>query len=118
MNESEPQRTPTPDAIVEELRAALAAAPEAALAPWALTAVHVRMFRAPAAVIEWKAPDATLGFIIAPTNPEERTFTRTRRFDVVYFSEDFEDDDQHACYQRDQSFINHFARWMKKWDPS
>lgn len=109
---------PTPDEIVAELGAALADATSAAQPPWELEAVQVRQFVEAAAVVEWKAPGRTLGFIIAPTQPEARTFARTRRFDVVYFSADFTDDEQEKAYQRDHAQILHFVRWMRQWDPT
>jgi hypothetical protein len=59
---------------------------------------------------------ATLCFIITPTLPSERVFKRTRRYDLVYFSEDVADERQSEVWTRDRATIEAFADWVRVWD--
>jgi hypothetical protein len=58
----------------------------------------------------------TLGFIVTPTNPNERTYARTPRFDVTYFTEDVKDEEQDSIYQKARPMIDRFVGWVGRWD--
>lgn len=62
------------------------------------------------------SPPHTLGFLLAPTDPEQRAYKRSKQFDIVYFSEDVADDQQALIYQRDREMIDRFAGWVVSWD--
>lgn len=61
---------------------------------------------------------ATLCFIVSPTDPKEPAYKRSRRYDVVYFSEDVPDAEQSRIYARDRAMIDRFAAWVIRWDES
>jgi len=67
-------------------------------------------------VVAFRNGDKTLCFIVTPTDPSAPAYKRTAHYDLVYFSEDVPDDKQSAIYQRDRSFIDRFAEWLRRFD--
>jgi hypothetical protein len=61
---------------------------------------------------------ATLCFIVSPSDPNEPAYKRSRRYDIVYFSEDVPDAEQSRIYARDRPMIDRFAAWVIHWDAS
>lgn len=83
---------------------------------WRLVAVTPRCFQIWRALIELRTDTTSLGFLISPTDPTERAYRKTARFDFVYFSEDVPDPEQDRIYQRDRATIDRFASWLEAWD--
>jgi hypothetical protein len=83
---------------------------------WRLVAVTPRFFQIWRALIELRTDTTSLGFLISPTDPAERAYRRTARWDFVYFSEDVPDPEQDRIYQRDRATIDRFASWLEAWD--
>ena len=81
----------------------------ASVAPRYLMGMHVP-------VAELTREGATLAFIVTPTDPAARVYKRTRRYDLVYFSEDVPDEAQQTIYARDRATIERFAAWLARWD--
>lgn len=65
---------------------------------------------------EGEAERRTLGLLVAPTDPAEPAYRRTRALDLVYFSEDVPDPEQARIYARDRATIDRFWRWLAAWD--
>lgn len=85
---------------------------------WAIERVEPRRFGIWRALIELRAGDRTLGFLVSPTAPDEPAYRRTARFDFVYFSEDVADEEQDVIYRRDRPTIDRVAKWLDAWDRS
>ncbi len=67
-------------------------------------------------VFESEQGGDSLAFLLAPTNPAEPAYKRSKRLDIVYFSEDVADEEQDLIYQRDRPMIDAFAEWVIGWD--
>jgi hypothetical protein len=109
----------SPEEIAETLRQALGATPSAASTRdgWILRDVKVRLLMGRDVPVVTLARDgATLSFIVSLTNPEERAYKRSKRFDIVYFSEDVPDDAQQEIYDTHRAIIDRFAAWLIAWD--
>ncbi|MCB9506446.1 MAG: hypothetical protein H6698_08395 [Myxococcales bacterium] len=105
--------------IVEALGSALAAefgGPAFPANGYTFTQTLPRHFMRYVPVAEFARDDTTVCFIVTPTDPGERTYKRTRSYDIVYFSEDVPDDDQHIIYARDRAMIDAFCAWLARWD--
>ena len=83
---------------------------------YAIDVVEPRTFQRRVALVLLRRGDTTLGFLVAPTDPAEPAYKRTTRYDVVYFSEDVPDPDQHIIYKRDRAMIDRFSEWVARWD--
>ena len=117
----EPLSPEAADALSEALRAGLSMDLDGGTFPnpegWKLAGVSRQFLmqkHVPVAKLEREG--ATLCFIVTPTDPRERVYKRTPRFDLVYFSEDVPDPEQHRIYERDRATIDRFAAWLAKWD--
>lgn len=60
-------------------------------------------------------PCETLGLLVAPTDAGEPAYRRTDSLDLVYFSEDVPDPEQHRIYARDRTTIDCFFAWLSEW---
>jgi hypothetical protein len=67
-------------------------------------------------VVTLRRPEATLCFLVTPTDPASPAYKRTRRWDVTYFSEDVPDDAQHQVFARDRATIDRFVAWLSHWE--
>lgn len=83
---------------------------------WRFTAVALRTFRRTVPVVAFEREGATLCFIVTPTDAAEPAYKRSRRYDIVYFSEDVPDAEQSRIYARDRAMIDRFAAWLIAWD--
>ncbi|HEY8429275.1 MAG TPA: hypothetical protein VIL20_12900 [Sandaracinaceae bacterium] len=83
---------------------------------WQITEVAPRFFQIWRVLVSLRAADRTIGFLLSPTDPNERAYRRTPRFDFVYFSEDVPDHEQDRIYRRDRATIDRFAAWLDDWD--
>lgn len=77
---------------------------------------RLRTFRQTVPVVEFARGEETISFIVTPTNPAERVYKRSARYDIVYFSEDVPDAEQARIYARDRAMIDRFAAWVIQWD--
>jgi hypothetical protein len=107
------------ETLCRDLEAALKSAEPGSFAPvgWRLADVRLRHLMGrdlPVATIEQGG--STLSFIVTPTDPDERVYKRTRRYDVVYFSEDVPDDAQQGIYDTHGTTIDAFVAWLVGWD--
>ena len=83
---------------------------------WESKGVALRTFRSTVPVATFARGGQTLCFIVTPTDPAEPAYKRSRRHDVVYFSEDVPDAEQARIYARDRAMIDRFAAWVVAWD--
>ena len=84
---------------------------------WSLVKVSVHyLMKLHVPVAEFSLHEKTLGFILTPTDPATRVYKRSRRFDLVYFSYDEPDEEQHKIYQRDRTMIDRMVAWLQDWD--
>ncbi len=67
-------------------------------------------------VLAFRRGDDTLSFIVTPNDPSGRSFKRSKRFDLSYFSEDVADDAQATIYARDREQIERVGKWLQRWD--
>ena len=84
---------------------------------YVFAAVGPRHFMRYVPVASFTRGGDTIAFIVTTTDPAERVYKRSARYDIVYFSEDVADDDQHIIYARDRSMIDAFCAWLVAWDP-
>lgn len=85
---------------------------------WVLESVQPIQFARLRPVAKFVREDATLCFIVAPTDPQEPAYRRSSRYDILYFSEDVPDAEQARIYARDRAMIDRFANWVIRWDQS
>jgi hypothetical protein len=85
---------------------------------WTLASVEPTQFARLVPVVKFVRPGATLCFIVSATDAKEPAYKRSRRFDIVYFSEDVPDAEQSRIYARDRPMIDRFAAWVIRWDGS
>jgi hypothetical protein len=90
----------------------------AQLQGWSLESVQLTQFAKLVPVAKFVRDGATLCFIVTPTDPKEPAYKRSRRYDIVYFSEDVPDAEQSRIYARDRAMIDRFAAWVIRWDQS
>jgi hypothetical protein len=106
--------------LVSTLVAAVNAAhAELACDGWAFEGASSRfLMKTYVPVLAFRRGDDTLCFIVTPSDPSGRSFKRSARFDLSYFSEDVADDDQGKIYARDREQIERVAKWLQRWDVS
>lgn len=85
---------------------------------WTLESVKPTQFARLVPVARFVRDGATLCFIVSPTDAKEPAYKRSRRYDIVYFSEDVPDREQSRIYARDRAMIDRFAAWVIRWDDS
>lgn len=85
---------------------------------WTLESVKPTQFARLVPVAKFVRDGATLCFIVSLTDPKEPAYKRSRRYDIVYFSEDVPDAEQSRIYARDRPMIDRFATWVIRWDES
>jgi hypothetical protein len=83
---------------------------------WTIESIQPTQFARLLPVVKFVREGATLCFIVAPTDRKEPAYKRSRRFDLVYFSEDVPDAEQSRIYARDRAMIDRFAAWLIRWD--
>lgn len=85
---------------------------------WALTGVRLYQRWAPVVEVLLAGDRRTLAFIVSPGDEARPAFCRTRRYDLVYYSDDLAPSEHDALYLRDQETIEGFALWFRAWDES
>ena len=83
---------------------------------WELQEVRVFQRWAMVAEVLLRRPDRALAFIVTPRDDERPAFTRTRRLDLVYYSDDLPASEHDALYARDRATIDRVAAWLSGWD--
>jgi hypothetical protein len=83
---------------------------------WRLTGVRTRLLQGQSLpVAAFTREERTLCFIVTPTDDANPAYRRVGGFDVVYFSEDVPDAEQHRIYERDRPMIDRFVAWIEAW---
>ncbi|MDP6942699.1 MAG: hypothetical protein QF464_01000 [Myxococcota bacterium] len=83
---------------------------------WTLVGVREMARWTRVAEVQLATGERTLTMIVTPTDPERSAFRRTRRHDLVYYSDDLAVAEHDALYARDRAMIDAFATWFSAWD--